>query len=801
LRHVGNRLSAFGALMLVSACGGGSAGAQGTPGEHPRLMVTPAMVADLRARSGDADVAALIADADRLAASGIDPGYQGIGYADTMPTLGLAYLVTQDAKYAQPALEMLDDLNAKAATGDVSDVAVDSTYASRSTAFALGLAFDWFYPLLGDARKAATVRTANAYWDWYLTGDRVFEKDGPAYSNYFVGHLLGYGAMGHATSGDNPRASEMTTMMRSLFNANVPSSFTTGANAGGFPVEGYVYGANTYVRLFWYMRMVETATGEKIGDAGAWSNEIVRTFIASTKPNLWQQSDEGEYTGDATAILQPNQLAVFTSLADDASTRSHGRWLLENHRQPEESSTGSLLPATNVLFPVADAPVDYRGALPTHRHAAGAAMSFMRSSWDDNAVWASFNASFNRRTGHVGRQTGHFTIQRGADYLLVNAAQWKLHKEISGSTVTGYNGPGYYGNTFVSPSSAWMNTLFADDGPGGYLLDGDSYSGGQAGFSDDWPYVVSQRSDMTYVKVDATHAYHNNFYPDMYDQRAVTQFVRNFAFFAPGNAVVFDRVRVKSTAITYDLRFYFNSNGPPVLAGGVATSTVNGSKLFMRPVLPANVSMRAGWQQLENVNFAPRVELRPASPSTEFDALTVFTAAGTDFPNAPAANAVRSDDQSMVGVQIKEPQLERVALFASAPTDRIAAAVAYTLASTGARHTLYDMQPGMSYGVTATMAGGDVHIAVTPGGATISADEAGVLGFDVAGTTVTPLPQDPAPLVTEPARPAPPLIPGEQPGASGGGGGCSCRTAAPVRDASLLPLLLGLAFLCARRRR
>lgn len=804
MRCLGQRLSALGALLLIGACGGGSAGAQGTSTEHPRLLVTPAAVSALRARASDADVAAVISAADRMVSNGIEAGYQGNGYSDSAPTLGLAYLVTQDKKYAQPLLKMLDDLNAAAASGDVTAVSVDSTYASRSTAYALGLAFDWVYPELGDARKAATVKTVNAYYDWFLNGDRVLDSDGPAYSNYFVGHLLGYGAMGYATSGDNPRAAEISAKIRGLFDANIPPAFTTGADEGGFPVEGYVYGANTFVRMFWYMRMVETATGEKIGSGPAWATDIVKTFIAALKPNLWQQSDEGEYTGDETAVIEPNQLATFTSLAADATTRGYGSWLLQNYGEAPLVSSVDLQPMTKLLFPVTDAPVDYRNAEPTYRHAEGAAMAFMRSSWDDNAVWSSFNAGFNRWTGHVGRSTGHFTIQRGNDYLLVNASQWKLMKEFSGSTLTGYSGPGYIGNTFVSPSSAWTNTLYADDGTGNYLLDGDNYSGGQAGFSDNWPYTISQRADMSYIKLDATHAYQNNFYPDQYNNRAVVQYVRNYAFFAPGNVVVFDRVRMKSTAITYDLRFYFNSNAPPVIAGGVASSTVGASKLFMRPVLPATASMKVGWQQLDGINFAPRVELRPGAATTDFDALTVFTAAGTDFPNAPPAIALQSDDQSMVGVQIQEPQRERVALFATATTDRIAGGVTYALASTGARHALYDMQPGASYGVTATMSGSNVTVTVTPGGATVSADDAGVLAFDVAGTTVTPLPQDPAPLVGEPPRPPPSVVSGEQPGAGGGAGGCSCQVGAGEPPAGTLLLLCAAlipGILGARRRR
>jgi len=245
------------------------------------------------------------------------------------------------------------------------------------------------------------------------------------------------------------------------------------------------------------------------------------------------------------------------------------------------------------------------------------------------------------------------------------------------------------------------------------------------------------------------------------------------------------------------LRFYFNSNAPPTIASGIATSTVGSSRLFMHPVLPTDVSMRVAWQQLQNINFVPRVELRPAAASTDFDALTVFTAASTDFPAPPPTNVVRSEDMSMVGVQIQEPQRERVALFAVAVTDRVPGAVAYTLTSSGARHMLYDMQPGASYGVAVTSSGGGVRVAVTPGGSDVSADDAGVLGFDVAGTTVTPIPQDPTPLVTEPPRPPPPALAGGQ---GGGSGGCGCQ-AGGVPAPWSLPLLLALGWLRARRDR
>jgi hypothetical protein len=416
---------------LVTACGGGSnAGAQmpvTTP--HPRLLLTSDTVTALKARSGDADIAAIMSRADYLlSGNNFGMGYEGTGWSDDGPTIALAYLLTGNMKYATPLLAMLDQMNTAAAAGDVSFYSVDSTFASRSTALALAIAFDWLYPILGSSRIAATVKTANAYFDYFKAGNRVGDMNGPAYGNYFAGHIVGVGAMGLATAGDNSRADEITSTIRGLFDSNVPPSFTTGPSKGGFPLEGWVYGSNTFVRLFQYIRMVNTATGETIGATGSWANDILKTTFEGLKPNRYQIVDEGEYTGDSTGLLNAGQLQVFTSLADDATMRGYGSWLLANEGVPPDLGPDSAPALTRLLFPVTDAAIDYRGKLPTYHLATGAGVFLMRSSWADDAVWAHFDASITHWTDHVGRQAGHFTIQRGTDYLMINGDQWKQSK-------------------------------------------------------------------------------------------------------------------------------------------------------------------------------------------------------------------------------------------------------------------------------------------------------------------------------------------------------------------------------------
>src|SRR6185503_14082067 len=102
----------------------------------------------------------------------------------------------------------------------------------------------------------------NAWYDWFARA--AFQNDGPAYGNYFGGHVMGFGLAGYATESDNPRGREITAHVRRLFDTHVPPAFTSGGFAGGYPIEGYVYGANHFQRLLFYMLAVKTATGEDL---------------------------------------------------------------------------------------------------------------------------------------------------------------------------------------------------------------------------------------------------------------------------------------------------------------------------------------------------------------------------------------------------------------------------------------------------------------------------------------------------------------------------------------------------------
>src|SRR5262249_4417003 len=147
----------------------------------------------------------------------------------------------------------------------------------------------------------------------------ALDRDGPAVSNYFGGHLLGFTAAGYATAGDNPRAGEIIDCMGIKFDNVVVPAFTSGPFAGGYPVEGYVYGINHYVRLLETMAMARSATGAVAATGNEFAERIARNLLHALKPNRWQVPDEATYPGDYTGVLTLGLPVLLSELLAHAS--------------------------------------------------------------------------------------------------------------------------------------------------------------------------------------------------------------------------------------------------------------------------------------------------------------------------------------------------------------------------------------------------------------------------------------------------------------------------------------------------
>jgi hypothetical protein len=573
--------------------------------------------------------------------------------------------------------------------------------------------------------RAAVIEAVNLWFDWFTR--TAFENNGPAYGNYFGGHLLGFGLAGIATEFENPRGPEIVGSMRDRFHAHVASAFAMGGFAGGYPVEGYAYGSNHFRRLLSYMLAVETATAAT-GTTGATGGDMISTrddarkiarhLLYALKPNVWQISDEGAWAGDYTGVLQP---ALPIMLASLLAGTDEGRWMQHLVRQLDAAPRGGQGDDgfVRLLFGDRVRPAaDYRLTQPTWFYSPGDEHFYRRSSWRPDAVWTSIAGGATHWAGHQMRGAGHIAMQRGDDYLLVNSGQWK------GTT-------GDSGTPQAFDLRSWRgNTLFVDD-LGDYLFTGADYIGGQGFWGVNRVLARDGGADFGYVKTDLTTAYGVGDRKP-WDNRSVRYFHRSFLSMGNGVVVLFDRMRFREARYVKKLYFHLTpAGGPPAISGDTASVRAGRSALFIRTLMPAAPVLAAAADPVsgdDNRAITWRLEVSDSVAATTFDALHVLIATPATTTVMPAAIRLQSTDGTMVGAIVEDSGVWRIALFSADGTPRAAVRYSVRPASQASGqtsvHVLADLLPNAEYDVTCD----DTRIA------TVVASRDGVATFQSSAT-------------------------------------------------------------------
>lgn len=634
----------------------------GTLAAHPRIWLDPVTLVALKTRAGQGDPGwlAIKAAADAYLLDSVPPfdryacgsnqicyTYQGSGWWDAWETLGLAYQITGNTAYADQAIALMGVANATFAAGNLEPITADSGYPSRFAAAGLALAFDWCYDRLDVKTKAETSATLNAWFDWVKVN--AWEKDGPVTGNYFGGHVLGFGLAGLTTTGDNARGPEITAYIRSLFDANVPPAFaSSGLFAGGYPYEGYVYSANHFMRLFQYVQAVKSATGEDL--SSTYAKPIAANLLYALKPNRWRVMDEGDYPGSYSGILSRDFPLFFSQVLAGTQEGAELQWLYDHLASaPDSSWSQPLSPMTQFMDGGVRPSSDYRLTRPLSFHSPGDDHLFTRTSWADDAVWASFMGGSLSTGGHQLHSAGHIAIQRGDDYLLVNAGQWK--------------GPdGWGGDPQADDNQSWRaNTLwYPTTWTGGY-------TGGQGYWGVNHVLAVESSPTFAYMKADVSSPYINTI------NTGLQTYVRSFVSLMDGTFAVYDRIVGPSPE--KKLLWHVNPRGVPQVSGNVVTSTVGASTLTMTTLLPASASLVTAADPVSDTDPTPstyRVEVVDPSGAASMPVLTVFSALASTTA-APVPELLASSDGGMVGTVAGA----NVVLFSRDGTAR--SSVSYTL--------------------------------------------------------------------------------------------------------------------------
>lgn len=299
--------------------------------------------------------------------------------------------------------------------------------------------------------------------------------------------------------------------------------------------------------------------------------------------------------------------------------------------------------------------------------------------------------------------------------------------------------------------------------------------------------------EYTYVLGDATAAYNNPTYNQAMNTSMsnnvakVSRFQREFVYLRPETSatgallddyvVLYDRVGVTSADFSgQNTKLMFHVMNAPAIGGGssvvlpgetlyinptLATAVNGNGKLFIRPLLPEqrNVRLvggrgqRAFWAFGENYDWhwaadepqprptndfedVPygewRLELEPSDTALDHNFLTVLQP--TISTTAAVAPMAVINTDKLEGVLIADPALNRVALF-SAAGDGLppSGTLQYTYHPlTNTLNLIFDLKPGASYVLTASLDSGIQTVTLTPGSSgelVYQVNDQGVLRF------------------------------------------------------------------------
>lgn len=730
--------------VLVAVASGGTAVS------HPRVWLTPPVVAGLSQRASAADPSwirlrnqcdtlatykVLFPDGQTYVDNTINGEYEFSGYIEPAIALGLCYQVartvdsTRAAAYGAKEKELmlaLSDPNHHGAP------TVDSGYGIRHYVPAMALGYDWIYDLLSPADRAQIYTEINR---WVASFEKVgFNRDFPQ-GNYFAGYYFALATGAVATEGDNPQSAALYDDWLNRVHYGMVQPYYQQWLAGGGAPDGWNYGPLETLNMTRALLAVYTAKGVEFihdpvkpmtypdGHAKwmtqfSWPNQKTindRGLLYTNQPNRPSSDVDADWATEFNGLLH--------ALGGDNAA------LMQQYTSDVRAFSTNGTNWTEFLYWNPSLPkASYRTDLSYRTGGDGQAA--FRSDWTANAVWGAFQSGPYTGYDSAGEEffdQGSLVIQRGTVQFLVNAdgalttptpgqqdasdSAWtELYNDVWSVTHDGLNQPRNNFNTYHSKS-----------GNGGFGQDSSGTTEAKTSlsrFEDAGSYVL-----MRGLKLE-----------DMYSN-AVSKWTRDVAYLRPQLFVVYDRTTVGAKSTDDWMAWHVVSTPAAPVAGAAGVSqidvvdnrAVSGGNLFrgrISTVLPTGASVST--VNITDATGAPqnrvyRLEVRrptaaPGSATwlTVFDASANAGAAATAAPLTQANGNVLAGD--VEGTVISSAAGNNAVLF-SKSGNPIVGNVSISLPQAGTYTLFTDLSANGTYSVTATVANGSVVVSVAPGGA------------------------------------------------------------------------------------
>jgi len=589
--------------------------------------------------------------------------------------LGIACLVTDDARYGRRAEEVLRQY-AVATNNLQRDSAFDYRHLNLSI-----MAYDWCYSRLSAnvRQQVATWLMDRADWVWPDTNSSRNGSWGVASppNNYFWGFMM-TAAAALAASGDDTGVGQISGADRPEYHVALARQkwsklvvpFITGWARGGVFAEGTNYESTRNMALF--ADAFRTALGDSTYVSHQFFAALYDWQLQQVVPDGTHYVYLGEQARDSEGSIiyyERTHHLMLTSFPDVATpTETAISYYMAQQWPINQNSTLGLTALDMIFWNMSVVPATDRAALSKWFIEPVTGVVVYRTSNTDRDATLVFFESGPILESHQLFNANGLMVWKGGYWVLGHGQMWDREYDL-GQSSTVYSNAG---------QQTWQEAT----GGGGQLLAADA--------TDEYLYVAGQGRD-AYGRAGS---------------RPFTDFVRKVAYVADLDAlVVFDRITKSSAASTLTWKWWARpANGSPAASGqNFSFSNMDGSaELFGQNLIGRSAAARA------TGSGAYFVESSSASGEPQEFAVTAMRLGTT--PNAIATEIADRLFVTIAGRLISVAKNE----------DR---STSVTFNSNAGRFLIADLLPDASY-----------RAADGTSSVTVRASSAGIAWFDLGGS-------------------------------------------------------------------
>ena len=625
---------------------------------HPRLLVTPEDLPRLLKQVAAYPTEwARVTDAGRWSSD--DPGY---GAGRVIRSAALAYLVTGEEKHLRNVTALAESI-ARSHKLD--------TYATPEALFGLALAYDWCYRGLTEAQRA---EMADAMLRLAEYCDKTIWRHSDFNNHFVLEKVWPFVFTGLALHGDVTAARVDDYLRRGdayLHENLLPAANLMAGETGG-QFEGYGYDSWGYARpLAYVLEAWRTATGEDLFPACTATRNFALWNVYGRRPLDGKQ----EHFDDAGLDQRWSEQEAYVYLFAARYHDGRAQWM--GDQLPRRYNT-DIWPIVLWRDPglAPQPPTD----LPTARRFAPLGWVLMRSSWEPDATFASFQCG-PFYTGHQHLDNNAFTIHKRG-LLVIDPGVNAYGEKISDNYRANYYSRSIAHNTITvyDPKETFRDSAWAlEDNANG------ANDGGQLRLQN--PERVQETTPENRWQVGRLAAYtHEKLFTyavgdatKSYSPAKLTLFLRHFLYLPPDLFIVFDQVVAKDPS--FRKAWLLHTVDEPAVAGMIATVTEGEGRLVCRTVLPEGATFTTlggpgkecwadgkNWPSQEKKEWPPeagswRLEVSPSQPAAEDFFLHVLQVGGDDIAAPDAVTLIRETD--LLGVRVRAEGREYTAMFST----------------------------------------------------------------------------------------------------------------------------------------